>query len=192
MGVSGQFFALAALAQGRRTATHCTGGCVGPRAGLDRCWISRSNRYPLYRGLCGSQDRSGPVLIFSIQPLPIVQGAVWAPGPVWIGAEFLDPTTTHCTGGCVGPRAGLDRCWNSRSNRYPLYRGLCGAQGRSGPVLNFSIQPLPITQGAVWAPGPVWTGAEILDPTATHCTGGCLGPRARLDWCWNSRSNRDL
>jgi len=68
-------------------------------------------------------------------PVPIVQEAGWAPGPVWTGAENLTPTgirspdgqrhapaaldpqertSTHCTGVRVGPRAGLDRCGKSR------------------------------------------------------------------------------
>jgi hypothetical protein len=36
MGVSGQCHALAVFCHGERTpSTHCTGGWVGPRAGLD-------------------------------------------------------------------------------------------------------------------------------------------------------------
>ena len=37
----GQRHAPAALYPRERTGTHCTGGCVGPRAGLDRCGKSR-------------------------------------------------------------------------------------------------------------------------------------------------------
>jgi hypothetical protein len=37
MGVGGQCHAPAALPPGKRPGTHCTGGCVGPRASLDRC-----------------------------------------------------------------------------------------------------------------------------------------------------------
>jgi len=40
-GVSGQRYALAALYLRERTGTHCTGGWVGPRAGLNRCGKSR-------------------------------------------------------------------------------------------------------------------------------------------------------
>ena len=36
-GVRGQCHALAALYPWERPGTHCTGGWVGPRAGLDRC-----------------------------------------------------------------------------------------------------------------------------------------------------------
>ena len=36
-GVRGQRHALAALYPRERPGTHCTEGCVGPRAGLDRC-----------------------------------------------------------------------------------------------------------------------------------------------------------
>jgi hypothetical protein len=35
MGVGVQRHALAALPPGKRCVTHCTGGWVGPRAGLD-------------------------------------------------------------------------------------------------------------------------------------------------------------
>ena len=37
MGVGGQLHALAALPPGKRPGTHCIGGSVGPRAGLDGC-----------------------------------------------------------------------------------------------------------------------------------------------------------
>jgi len=36
-GVRGQRHALAALYPRERPGTHCTGGWVGPRTGLDRC-----------------------------------------------------------------------------------------------------------------------------------------------------------
>ena len=41
MGVGGQRHAPAALPQ-ERPGIHCTGGWVGPRAGMDRCGKSRS------------------------------------------------------------------------------------------------------------------------------------------------------
>ena len=74
------------------------------------------------------------------KPVLIVWEAEWAPGPVWMGAEeeieaysFLnlgarwawvvnatsrsfyprEQTGTHCMGGWVGPRAGMDGCRKS-------------------------------------------------------------------------------
>ena len=44
MGVGGQRHAPAALPPGKRPSTHCTGGWVGPRAGLDGCEKSRPHR----------------------------------------------------------------------------------------------------------------------------------------------------
>jgi hypothetical protein len=44
MRVGGQRLAPAALPPGNRPGTHCTGGWVGPRAGLDGCGISRLHR----------------------------------------------------------------------------------------------------------------------------------------------------
>jgi hypothetical protein len=41
MGVGGQRHAPAALPPGKRPGTHCIGGWVGPRAGLDDCGKSR-------------------------------------------------------------------------------------------------------------------------------------------------------
>ena len=41
MGMGGQHHALAALRPGRRPGTHCVGGWVDPRAGLDGCGKSR-------------------------------------------------------------------------------------------------------------------------------------------------------
>ena len=43
-GVSGQSHAPAALTTGKRPGTHCIGGWVGPRAGLDRCGKSHPHR----------------------------------------------------------------------------------------------------------------------------------------------------
>jgi len=51
MSVGVKRHAPAALPQGKRPGTHCTGGWVGPRAGLD---VTR-----MYRRLGGPQDRSG-------------------------------------------------------------------------------------------------------------------------------------
>jgi len=44
MGVGDQRHAPAALPQGKRLGTHCIGGWLGPRAGLDRCGKSRPHR----------------------------------------------------------------------------------------------------------------------------------------------------
>jgi hypothetical protein len=44
MGVGGQRHAPAALTPGNRPGTHCTGGWVGPKVGLDGCGNSRPHR----------------------------------------------------------------------------------------------------------------------------------------------------
>jgi hypothetical protein len=44
MRVGGQLHAPAALPPGKRPGTHCIGGWVGPRAGLDGCEKSRPHR----------------------------------------------------------------------------------------------------------------------------------------------------
>jgi hypothetical protein len=44
MGVGGQPHAPAALPPGKRPGTHCTGGWVGPRAGLEGCGKPRPHR----------------------------------------------------------------------------------------------------------------------------------------------------
>ena len=44
MGLGGQHHAPAALPPGKTRITHCTGGWVGPRAGLDGCGKSRPHR----------------------------------------------------------------------------------------------------------------------------------------------------
>ena len=41
MRVGGELHAPAALPPGKRPGTHCIGGWVGPRAGLDECGKSR-------------------------------------------------------------------------------------------------------------------------------------------------------
>ena len=40
-----------------------------------------------------------------------------------------------------------------------------GGQQHSPAALPPGKDPVPIVQEAGWAPGPVWTGAENLDPT---------------------------
>jgi len=42
MGVGGQCNTLAALSLGKRPGTHCIGGWMGPRGGLDGCGKSIS------------------------------------------------------------------------------------------------------------------------------------------------------
>jgi hypothetical protein len=44
MGVGGQLHVPAALPPGKRPGTHCIGGWVGPRAGLDGCGKSRPHQ----------------------------------------------------------------------------------------------------------------------------------------------------
>jgi hypothetical protein len=44
MGMRGQRHASAALPPGKRLVTHCIGGWVGPRAGLNGCGKSRHHR----------------------------------------------------------------------------------------------------------------------------------------------------
>jgi hypothetical protein len=46
MGVAGKRHAPAALPPGKRPAPHCTGGWVGPRAGLDGCGKSSTGFHP--------------------------------------------------------------------------------------------------------------------------------------------------
>jgi hypothetical protein len=40
MGLGGQHHVVASLPPGKRPGTHCIGGWVGPRAGLDGCYVS--------------------------------------------------------------------------------------------------------------------------------------------------------
>jgi len=101
-------------------------------------------------------------------PVPIVQEAGWAPGPVWTGAENLAPTgfdprtvqpvvsyytdyATRPTDVYLYPFFNLSaRCgWvvNARprppfplgKTRYPSYRRLGGPQGRSGRLRIISL-----------------------------------------------------
>jgi len=44
MEVGGQRHTATALPSGKRAVTHCTGGWVGPRAGMDLCEKSRPQR----------------------------------------------------------------------------------------------------------------------------------------------------
>ena len=80
--MNGQRHAPAALCPRERPGTRCTGGWVGHRAGLDRCGKSRPQP--------GFDPR--PLFTSGKNPVPIVQEAGWATGPVWTGAENLVPS----------------------------------------------------------------------------------------------------
>ena len=84
---------------------------------------------------------SRPLLTSGKEPVPIVQEAGWAPGPVWTSAENLAPT------GIRSP----DRPAHSQSLYRLSYRRLGGRQGRSAqmrkisPPLGFdppTVQPI--------------------------------------------------
>jgi len=47
IGVGGQRHALVTVGPGKRPSTHYTGGCVGPRAGLEGSRKSRPYRYSI-------------------------------------------------------------------------------------------------------------------------------------------------
>ena len=59
MGVGGQRHAPAAVPPGKGPGTHCVGGCVGPRAGLDGCGKS----HPPHRDLITGPSRPYRVAI---------------------------------------------------------------------------------------------------------------------------------
>ena len=68
-GVDGQLHALAILPLWERPSSHCIGGCVGPRAGLDRCGNSRppteiwSMDHPPSSCLLYQLSSAGPLLM---------------------------------------------------------------------------------------------------------------------------------
>ena len=95
----------------KRPGTHWVGGWVGPRDGLDWCgkshpppgfdpwtvhpiecrytdWVIAVHRQATY--IVSVTPR--PLFTPRKEPVPIVQEAGWAPGPVWTGAENLAPT----------------------------------------------------------------------------------------------------
>jgi hypothetical protein len=88
-------------------------------------------------------------------PVPIVQEAGWAPGPVWTGAENLRrlctgrtvhrgsrvialPFHDHGTKWGWGVRSRSGRSLPPEKTRYPLYRRLGEPQDRSGQVRKIS------------------------------------------------------
>jgi len=81
--VGGQIHAPAALPPGKRPGTHCIGGWMGPRA-EEVFLYSFFNLGARWSGW--STPRPGR-FIPGKDPVPIVQEAVWAPVPVWTGAE---------------------------------------------------------------------------------------------------------
>ena len=63
----------------------------------------------------GGQHHAPAALPPGKDPVPIVQEAVWAPGPVWTGAEYLAPTRIRSP----------DRPTLSESLYRLSYRGTC-------------------------------------------------------------------
>ena len=122
-------------------------------------------------------------------PVPTVQEAGWAPGPVWTGAENLVPTGIRSR--TVQPVASRYTDWATLSSckkvkvKWSRYRpGVAQRVGR-GIALLFHDRgtrrrwvvsstarphftpwkdPVPTLQEASWVKGPVWTGAENLAP----------------------------
>jgi hypothetical protein len=112
-----------------------------------------------------SAARPGRTLPPGKDPVPILQEAGWAPGPVW-------------TGGKSRPHRESIPYRPARSQS--LYRLSCPAHSRgkallfldhgtrrgwvvsSTPRPHFTPEkdPVPILQEAGWAPGPVWTGGK--------------------------------
>jgi len=88
-------------------------------------------RYSLYRKLGGFQDRSGRVRKISpppgfdpqtVQPVAhslyrLMRGQRHAPAALYP----QERPGTHCTGGWVGPRSGLDRSGKSRPHRDSIH-----------------------------------------------------------------------
>jgi len=94
----------------------------------------------------GISPTSRPLFTPGKDPVPIVQEAGWAPGPVWTSEKissppgfgprlysFLGPSALDGGGGSA-PRPG--RYLPPGKTRYPLYRRLGGPQGRSGRAEN--------------------------------------------------------
>jgi hypothetical protein len=103
--------------------------------------------------------------------VPIVQVVGWAYGPVWTGAERL---STHCTGGWVGLRPGLDGGGKSR----PL-RNLITGPYRPQQVV------IPIALSRPAAPRYVYTAHNLLFShgwtTLVGISISCEVPRSHSD-----------
>jgi len=127
------------------------------------------------------------------EPVPIVQEAGWAPGPVWTGAENLASTgirspdsparsqslyrlsyPAHKQCRCILAQA-LRLCTGRTTHRKS--RGIAllfldhgtrrgwGVSVTPRSLFTPGKDPVPIVQEAGWAPGPFWTGSENLAST---------------------------
>ena len=96
MGVGGQRHSPAALPPGN-TGTHCTGDCVGPRAGLDGCEKSRPHR----DSIPGPSSRSESLYRLSY-PGPLTSGYI-------INYLYKDYSNTRIQFGLTHSRVQLKR-----------------------------------------------------------------------------------
>jgi len=108
------------------------------------------------------------------EPVPILQEAGWAPGPIWAG--ILVQALRPCTGRTA-------RSWSRGVHLLFLDYGTsrwCGSSVTIRPLFTPGKDPLPNVQEAGRAPGPIWTVAENLastgirsrtvQPVASHYT----------------------
>jgi hypothetical protein len=113
MRVCSQRHAPAALPQ-ERPGTHCTGGRVGPRTGLDRC-----GKYCLHRdSIPGpSSPALGPT-----QPPVQVQEVEWASGSGWKGAENIVSAGLFDLRSVPGPSLNMWAMKITRTNNETVIR----------------------------------------------------------------------
>ena len=132
--MSGQQHAPAVLYPRERPGTHCTGGWVGLRAGLDgeksRPTGIRSPDHPARSSVAIPTELPGPHVKGSVRPKTCLEGT----GGVYLNSVFYlglftlgnDRTGTQCIGGCVAP-TGF-RSPDLPVHRESLYRLRCPGQ----------------------------------------------------------------
>ena len=153
MGVCGQRHAPAALNLGDKPGTHCIGGWVGPRAGLDV--------YGNFRPPTGIRSPDRPARSKSFYRLSYTRVKVKWPG--------YGPGVAQRVGRVIAllvPYRGTRRGWVVSSTPRPYF-----TPGKDA---------VPILQETGWAPGPVWTGeiprSRTVQPVVGRYTDWATGP----------------
>ena len=117
-----------------RPGTHFTGGCVGPRAGLDRCGKSRPHRDSIPNRPAHSQS------------LYRLSYRAHTPNFVW---------SRYRSGVAQRMGRGIALLFRDRGTR----RGWV-VSSKPRPHFTPGKDPVPILLEAGWVPGPVWTDGK--------------------------------
>ena len=154
--MGGQRHATAAFASGKDTRPHCTGGWVGPRAGLDGRGKCRPHRDSiLVSSACESKSQLSCTVISVLRASSLFWDNLWMFVSLYILLVKKVKWSRYRPGVVQRVGRGIALLFHDRGTR----RGWV-ASSTPRPHFTPGKDPVPILQEAGWAPGPIWTGGK--------------------------------